>query len=360
MPLAPAISSYYAVSPQSVSLLNIGYAISGFVSPFFGYLADKKGVKKMVVASIIIFTLGSFIVATGSKQAYIIGRLILGVGYYNLGSFGFTYSKLTLDEKMQGISSGLYKVAFALGAFLSPLMGAKMIEVMNFSTIYLYLGIAAVIITVLTFMLPTPEAQTNESINISDVKDIFKDKKAKLMLLSAFLLSVPAVFFYNYISINMSSMGMDQTTISSFYSMVALGSIAAGAIIAIISSKVKMEKIALVSSFLSGLAVLIIVFSDNMFLGGFIFGLFYDMIWGVFMPTGTNFYIVKGATFLTLLSFVTSTTNLVTNTTGPVLYGMGGVDLLLIVCSICLVMATFALRKSYIINAKDIENDNIN
>jgi predicted MFS family arabinose efflux permease len=211
--------------------------------------------------------------------------------------------------------------------------------------------IISVVIALFLFIIP--EAQTQESlrINVSDVFDIFKDKKAKYMIWANVLLSLPTIFFYNYVSINFSSLGISQNNISVFYSVVAAGSIAAGVLISVFSDKFGKRKMSYLSTILSGLALIPFVFmSKNLLVIGFVFGLFYDTIWGLFYPVGSTFYLHKRATFLTILSSVTSLTNLLSNATGPLIYQFGGFSLLMIISAVGLVASGVYMMRAFVLD----------
>jgi len=351
MPLAPIISTIYQINPSTITYLNMGYAASGLLSPIFGYWADHFSMKKIIILSTLFFAFGSFIVSINTKEMYVFGRFLLGIGYYNLSSIIMSYTSTIVTNNRLGLVSGLYKVAFSLGAFASPIIGLQLLKVIAFDDIYLLLMIISVVIALFLFIIP--EAQTQESfrINVSDVFDIFKDKKAKYMIWANVLLSLPTIFFYNYVSINFSSLGISQNNISVFYSVVAAGSIAAGVLISVFSDKFGKRKMSYLSTILSGLALIPFVFmSKNLLVIGFVFGLFYDTIWGLFYPVGSTFYLHKRATFLTILSSVTSLTNLLSNATGPLIYQFGGFSLLMIISAVGLVASGVYMMRAFVLD----------
>jgi MFS family permease len=49
MPMAPLIASIYQIEQSNVTLLNLGYALSGLFVPFLGMLADKMGNKRILI-----------------------------------------------------------------------------------------------------------------------------------------------------------------------------------------------------------------------------------------------------------------------------------------------------------------------
>jgi MFS family permease len=80
MPMAPLIASIYQVEQSNVTLLNMGYALSGLFVPFLGMMADKIGNKRILIFS-------SFLICGGQRVSvfvwsnpwgFVLGRTILG------------------------------------------------------------------------------------------------------------------------------------------------------------------------------------------------------------------------------------------------------------------------------------------
>ena len=351
MPLAPIISSIYQIDPSTITYLNMGYAASGLLSPFFGYLADRFSMKKIIILSTLFFAFGAFVVSTNSKEMYIFGRFLLGIGYYNLSSIIMSYTSTIVAHNRLGLVSGFYKIAFSLGAFASPIIGLKLLNFVSFNDIYLIMMVISVIIAFFLIFIPEATTQSSFRINIKDAFDIFKDKKAKYMIWANVLLSIPTIFFFNYVSIHFSSIGISQNNISIFYSVVAAGSIIAGLMIATFSDKFGKRKMSYLSTILSGIALIPFVFmSGGLLIVGFMFGFFYDTIWGLYYPVGSTFYLYKRATFLTILSSVTSLTNLLSNATGPLIYQIGGFSSLMIISALGLVASGFYMIKAFVLD----------
>lgn len=351
MPLAPIISTIYQINPSTITYLNMGYAASGLLSPIFGYWADHFSMKKIIIISTLFFAFGAFIVSLNTKEMYVFGRFLLGIGYYNLSSIIMSYTSTIVANNRLGFVSGLYKIAFSLGAFASPLIGLQLLKIMNFDDIYLIMMAISLVIALFLFIIPEVQTQESFRINVSDVFAIFKDKKAKYMIWANVLLSIPTIFFYNYVSINFSDLGISQNDISMFYSVVAAGSIAAGILISIVSDKFGKRRMSYLSTILSGIVLLPFVFiSKNLLILGFIFGLFYDTIWGLFYPVGSTFYLYKRATFLTILSSVTSLTNLLSNATGPMIYQFGGFSLLMSISAIGLIASGLIMARAFVLD----------
>ncbi|MCI6271938.1 MAG: MFS transporter [Erysipelotrichaceae bacterium] len=348
MPLAPIIASSYNINPSYISILNLGYALSGFLSPFFGYKADKFGIKKMIILSMLLFSIGCFITSFKNMYMYILGRFILGIGYFNLISLVTTYTTKIVSEKKLGFVSGIYKIAFSLGAFFAPLLTLQVTKLYSFNLIYLFLAGIGIFISILTYNFKDV-TNSGELISVEEVKSLLKDKVAILYMLANISLSIPAVYFYNFTSVYLSDTGYSQAYISNIYSYTAFGSIIGGLIITFFSTKIGMKKLSLISTFFAGISLLAFITTKQWLYMGLMFGICYDTIWGLFYPVGSTFYENKVATFLTILSCVTSLTNSFSNLTGPIIYSRFGYSYLIFICAIGMFVCTLLMKWSFTI-----------
>lgn len=354
MPLAPIIAETYAVLPANVALLNLGFAASGLLSPIFGYLADYFSMKRILQFSTLLFSIGCLIVYTNTLTGYILGRLILGIGYFNLSSIIMSYTSLIVDTRKLGSIAGLYKIAFALGAFASPAIGGWIAVRLGFRSIYLLLAILGIAGVFSLQLLPEKKVEAEIPLRTSDAFALLTDKKALLMIAANFFLSIPGVYFYNYLSVHLAERHVSQANISVFYSTVAFGSIIAGILIMLFSDRVGKRKMSIGSTALSGLFLIPFLVTKNpLLLAGFLFGLAYDTIWGLFYPAGSTFYRTKSATFLTILGSVTSLTTFFSNATAPMVYEKGGFALLVVICAVGLLLSAFLMKWAFQLDNED-------
>lgn len=176
------------------------------------------------------------------------------------------------------------------------------------------------------------------------------------MIVANLLLSVPAIYFYGYLSVHLDALGLPQKTISVFYSIVAFGAILAGILITVYSDRFGKRKMSVWSTALGGVFLIpFILTKQPLWLFGFLFGLAYDTIWGLFYPTGATFYRVKSATFLTILSSTTSLANFFANATAPVLYTVGGFRLLMILSALGLLLSAYLMYRAFALDRLDHE-----
>lgn len=349
MPLGPQIADFYGISRNRVTFLFVGYTSMGLLSPLFGYLADKYGLKRYLMLSVLFFAIGAFINANATTSTvYFIGRSILGVGFFTSQSLIITYLSKIIAYNKLGIVSGLQKFSFASAMFFAPIVGTFFINRYSINSLYLSLGIAGSILLILLF--PLQEVKGNKDFDFADLKRLLMKKEAVLLMLASLTLSLPSVYFFNYLSVFLQDIGYSVARASWMFSIVAIGSIAAGVIIIIFSDrfgKLRMSKTGLYIS-LFALFGFFFRLDPILIIAGVMFGVGYDLIWGLFFPVCSNIYKRGVNTFITLLSMFMSLGGVISSITAPTVMDTFGFSGNLIVAAvslaICIVLFTIATK----------------
>lgn len=170
-----------------------------------------------------------------------------------------------------------------------------------------------------------------------------------MMMAAVALFSLPSIFYFNYLSIHLNQLGQSAQSIASLYSVIALGSLGAGIGIMLLSDKLGKRRMGFWGAVFSAvfMALTLLNFEPTIFLVGFLFGLAFDLIWGLLFPMATG--ILKGQTagFLTILSFVMSMTNVMANGLAPTVFRFGGFMLNVLVCTTGLMIGTLLLYQIF-------------
>ncbi len=135
----PKIAGDLHESPLNMQMAVIVYTLTvALLIPLSGYLVDRLGTKKVFLASISIFMLGSLLCAAASNlPMLVLARAVQGIG----GSMLVPVPRLTIlrvYEKSQLLNAFNYAVMPALiGPVLGPLVGGYLVEYASWHWIFL-------------------------------------------------------------------------------------------------------------------------------------------------------------------------------------------------------------------------------
>ena len=117
----PSMMGNLGVSIDEISLVSTSYIIASvIVIPMTGWLAAFFGRKRYFVASILLFTLSSFLCGTAhSLQALVLWRIVQGIGGGALAST----SQAILYESFPKEETGTAMAFFGLGIMVGPTLG---------------------------------------------------------------------------------------------------------------------------------------------------------------------------------------------------------------------------------------------
>jgi len=348
MPLAAVIADFYHVPVNQVTLLNVGYALLGLLAPLMGISSEKYGLKKTLLAGSFFFILGCFIVSSGkSPLLFAIGRAFIGLSYYTLISLTVAYANRLTNNRHVGTFGGYFKIAFAIAVFSSPLIGSAIVSAFDIPTLYRGLGTAMIGVSLLMMLLPSIPLQHAQSHQRISVFEILKFPGAKRMIISTMLMSLPSVFYFNYLSVHLAGIGVPTQSIAMVYSIGALGTLLAGFFILFFNERFGKGNILLVGIVVSAITIVLIPYQHNLllFIIVFIFSLAFDLVWGLLYPLGSILVTDHSAVFLTVLSLTMSLTNVVTNLIAPWVFPLGGFPFTTLICGVGLVLSLFLLLK---------------
>lgn len=139
---------------EDVAWVITAYAIANvIIIPMTGFLAQYFGRKNYYLASIVIFTVASYLCGNAtSLPELVLFRFIQGIGGGALlsTSQGIIYDAFPPNQR--GVASGLFGMGVILGPTLGPALGGVIVDNFHWSTIFyvnLPIGILA---TMLTFL----------------------------------------------------------------------------------------------------------------------------------------------------------------------------------------------------------------
>ena len=194
-PLAPAIMGDLNITPDKMNYLIAVLGVTwGVASIFMGNLADSLGRRKVLIPSIIIFSLASGFsgLATGFMMLFMI-RAMMGVaeGAFCPASFAATADAARPDRI--GFAQGFQQSMFALlGLGFGPIIATQLLEYMSWRGAFLVVALPGLLIAIGLWMLIREPAKKAESIQpkenktqiMKGLKTSFAKRNVKIAMLA--------------------------------------------------------------------------------------------------------------------------------------------------------------------------------
>ncbi|HEU0064148.1 MAG TPA: MFS transporter, partial [Flavisolibacter sp.] len=146
------IAGSLGVTIEDISWVITAYAIANvIIIPLTGFLAEFFGRKAYYIASMILFTIASYMCAnSGTLVELVIWRFIQGIGGGALLSTSQAILFDAFEPKDRPLASGLFGMGLILGPTLGPTVGGYIID--NYSwplifTINIPIGIIATLLS---------------------------------------------------------------------------------------------------------------------------------------------------------------------------------------------------------------------
>lgn len=131
------------------------------IIPVTGWAADRFGTKRLYLAALILFTLGSVLCALAwSIEALIMFRVLQGLGGGMLMPLGMTIMTRAAGPHRMGRLMAILGIPMLLGPIAGPILGGWFIDAVSWHWIFLInlpLGVAAVIYALVVLPKDAPE-----------------------------------------------------------------------------------------------------------------------------------------------------------------------------------------------------------
>lgn len=200
--LIPGISDTYHKDAsqvgQAVSVFTLFYAIS---APLFSSLLAGKPIKKVLLYSMLVFTIANAITALAPIFSVLLfSRAIAGIGAGLFSPLAVAASAQLVSNEKKGRALGLTIGGMSIGTVLGVPLGLYVANLFNWKVsiwLLVFIGIIAVLgmLRFLPHFPTTPPPALNERLKM------FLDKRVAITVLITFFASVASLGLYTYLSI---------------------------------------------------------------------------------------------------------------------------------------------------------------
>ena len=159
----PTIGRDFAVSPTAIDSISIGFLVSLAVFiPASGWLGDRFGGKRVMLAAIVVFTLASALCGLASSLGELVAfRILQGVGGGMLAPVGMAMLFRAFPPEERIRASSILTVPTTLAPALGPVLGGLLVTDLSWRWVFYVnvpLGIAAFLFGVF-FLESAPQAK---------------------------------------------------------------------------------------------------------------------------------------------------------------------------------------------------------
>ncbi|WP_141005666.1 DHA2 family efflux MFS transporter permease subunit [Nocardioides humi] len=163
------ITEFEVDAYSTVAWTITGYTLAlAAVIPATGWAADRFGTKRLYIAALTLFTLGSVLCATAwSIESLILFRVLQGLGGGMLMPLGMTIMTKAAGPHRIGRLMAILGIPMLLGPILGPIVGGWLIDAASWHWIFLInlpLGIAAIVYAL--WALPGDAPEPSESFDV--------------------------------------------------------------------------------------------------------------------------------------------------------------------------------------------------
>lgn len=199
--LLPGISDTYHKSTsqvgQAVSIFTLFYAVS---APLFSSLLAGKPIKKILIGSMLIFTLANSMTALAPTfSILLLSRAIAGIGAGLFSPLAVAASSKFVSSEKRGRALGLTIGGMSMGTVLGVPLGIFISNLFDWkATLWLLVMIGVISVLCMFIFLPnfpaTPPPTLNERLKL------FLDKRVTITVGITFFASVASLGLYTYLS----------------------------------------------------------------------------------------------------------------------------------------------------------------
>lgn len=229
-PAIPHMVSYLNTTADLVNLTLVGFfAFNAIGLLLFGTVSDKYGRKPVLVGGALAYTLGSLACALAPNIWFLIGaRVVMALGAGAAGAIGTAVTKDAFKPEHREKVLSVVQVMFVVGPVFAPVIGALLLQIMDWRGIFFTLTAIGVALVTLSLMfaesLPKRE-RTRDAIlpTIGHLTWVLKSKPFVLFLLTMAMFNIP---FMGYIAVGsyiyIDAFGLSELGYSAFFAVGAV------------------------------------------------------------------------------------------------------------------------------------------
>jgi DHA1 family bicyclomycin/chloramphenicol resistance-like MFS transporter len=264
VPSFPLLQKNFHLSASQVeALLSVNFLGYCLGIPFVGTLSDRQGRKRLILAGLGLFVVGSLLCLLGKNYGMLItGRFLQGLGISSPGILSFLIIADKFPLKKQQTLMGLLNASMNLACGLAPVLGSFLTLYFgwegNFTSL-LILGILSLLM-VFFALKEEPRPPTPFSSPWHDYQQMFSSKPLRLLMGYIIVAIVPYWIFVGMAPLlYMKELGVSLTHFG-YYQGIQAFSFALGSLLfGLITHRVSHRKFLIYSNIFAGLSLILLL-----------------------------------------------------------------------------------------------------
>ena len=195
----PAYAKGVGVGAFTIGLLIAVYDFAElFAKPLAGFIADRYGMKRMLLAGLVVFIVGSALFLGISPRLLLLVRFVQGLGAAALSTVSITLVARHFSGK-RGQAFGVYNAIKGGGYVIAPVAGGFLAQAYGFASIFVVSAAVGVIALVLSLAVPGDRGsratlEDDDDMTFSQFLVIFRDRRLlpvyAVIVLNMFLVGI--------------------------------------------------------------------------------------------------------------------------------------------------------------------------
>jgi MFS family permease len=154
----PTMRDFFQVNVEQVTWIGTAYFIpSVALMPFQSQLGQRWGFRRVYGIGLLVLALGALWAAFAPTFSWLLtGRIIQGIGWSALYPLALILINSQFPAARQGEMVGLWESSVGLTTIIAPLIGGLLVQFLSWRSLYVAMGIVAVMGAILTKIAVPP------------------------------------------------------------------------------------------------------------------------------------------------------------------------------------------------------------
>ncbi len=225
----PVYAEQIGIGTAMIGVLIAAYDFAEIVAkPAFGALADRQGMKKTMLAGILLFTFASLLYPIVSPRLLIMIRFLQGLGAAGLSAVSLALIGTYYSDR-RGRAYGVYNAIKGSGYVVSPVIGGLIVSRSNFAALFFATAAIGAFSFLISLPLPSAQAQPfggtlpdDDDFSIKTLVSVFREpvlvKWYAVIVVNMFFVSI----LFGFLPVYVHSLGYKAVHSGLILSVVAL------------------------------------------------------------------------------------------------------------------------------------------